>query len=184
MKLTFKSKEQTEKETQKAKERIRPPYKFRAWDGINMHDPDEAMSAVQECGLFYNELSPELKKNIDMQKAAVRSSYASYMLMPKDVQNRHDIQDLMAQHMDAKDPALNLPMEKRIAIMRKMQNLSEQPTPHEEIDRTYEIVPDGDGFMTYAEQKQKNDNLVEFVNQMLAESDHEKQNHAENEQEK
>jgi len=119
----FKKKKIDETPQKKPKERPVPPYEYTAYDGLNPTDDMDAEKLVNGCGMFYNVLPAEKKAQKRYQQMAVKSSIAAYLLLPKDAQKRSDITELMTAHLDTKDPAKELPMEKRIAILKKMQEI-------------------------------------------------------------
>lgn len=119
----FNKKKETNVPKQKPKERHIPPYEYTAFDGLNPTDDMDAEKLVSTCGMFYNVLPPEKKMQMRYQQMAVKSSAAAYLMLPKDVQKRDDITEIMQGHMVPKDPARKLPMEKRISILKRMQEI-------------------------------------------------------------
>lgn len=118
-----KHKNEDNKPKQKPKTKPTPAYPYVAYDGLNPSDEMDADKLVNGCGMFYNVLPPDKKMSRRYQQMAVKSSAAAYLLLPKEAQKRDDITEIMESHMDAKDPARDLPMEKRIAILKKMQEI-------------------------------------------------------------
>lgn len=119
----FNKKKENNAPKQKPKERHIPPYEYTAFDGLNPTDDMDAEKLVTACGMFYNVLPQEKKMQRRYQQMAVKSSAAAYLMLPKDAQKRDDITGLMQEHMTPKDPARELPMEKRISILKRMQEI-------------------------------------------------------------
>lgn len=119
----FGKKKIDEKPQRKPKSRPVPPYEYTEYDGLNPTDDMDAETLVNGCGMFYNVLPPEKKAQRRYQQMAVKSAAAAYLLLPKDAQKRDDITEIMNTHLTPKDPAKELPMEKRIAILKKMQEI-------------------------------------------------------------